>query len=80
MTKQEFMYEYSLVLNRALADKDWHRSDLAKVTGLSKVSISKYCRGQSVPNIYNATKIAKVLGWPTCNPIPMIFSQNKRSQ
>ncbi len=38
--------------------KDWSQSDLAKNSGISRVMIGKYERGEAVPSIDAAKKIA----------------------
>lgn len=38
-----------------------NQKELARATGISEHSISKYARGEAVPSLYNAARIAKAL-------------------
>lgn len=45
-----------------LENKNITQSDLSRLTGIHKSSISLYCADQSMPNNKNTTRIAKALG------------------
>lgn len=48
-------------LKAILENKGMTQSDLCKLTGIHKSSISLYCADQNVPNNKNMTRIAKAL-------------------
>ncbi len=48
-------------LKKALSNSIYNASQLSKLTGISKSSISEYLSGKFIPKYQNAQKIAKVL-------------------
>lgn len=52
-------------LNKALSDSIYNASQLSKLTGISKSSISEYLSGKFTPKYQNTQKIAKILGVST---------------
>lgn len=64
MTELEFRKEFSKRLYRFLYWKGITQDDLAKKTGISRVSINKYLNCRSTPSFYIIDKITKALGCP----------------
>lgn len=60
--EEEWRGDFRSNLRRKLATTDMTQEDLAEVTGISKVMISKYMQGRATPNLYNALKLSKALG------------------
>lgn len=60
--EEEWRIEFRSNLRRKLASTDMTQEDLAKVTGISKTTISYYMQGRATPNAYNVFKLAKALG------------------
>lgn len=44
-----------------LEDKGISRSELARLIGINKSTVCRYCNGEITPNIYDITAIALVL-------------------
>lgn len=53
---------FSARLTILMREKGVHRWELAEATGISEVTLTKYATGQSTPSLFNARKIAKVIG------------------
>lgn len=53
--------EFGKRLYKALLDKSWNQSDLARAAGVGRDSISQYVRGKTVPTPQNLKKIAQCL-------------------
>lgn len=58
LTKDEFGRRLSALM----MDKGWNQSDLARVAGLGRDSISTYVRGLTFPEPKNLRKLADALG------------------
>ena len=54
--------EFGKRLYKALLDKGWNQSDLARAAGVGRDSISQYVRGKTVPTPQNLKKIAQSVG------------------
>ncbi len=52
----------SKIITDLRKSKDWSQSELANKTGISQVMVGKYERGDAVPSIEVAKKIADALG------------------
>lgn len=50
--------EISKVITDLRKEKDWSQNDLASKTGISQVMVGKYERGDAIPSIEVAKKIA----------------------
>lgn len=57
-TRELFKYTLNAKLNDICMSQEY----LAKETGISKVTINKYCTGKALPNYINIGRIAKALG------------------
>lgn len=53
--------EFGKRLYKALLDKGWNQSDLARAANVGRDSISQYVRGKTVPTPQNLKKIAGCL-------------------
>lgn len=58
LTRQEFGRR----LARAMADKEWNQSDLARAAGIGRDSVSTYINGKVFPTPIALRKIAGALG------------------
>ena len=48
-------------LKKILKEKGLSQKDLAKKTNITRAAISRYVRGERIPNGYNLLKMAKTL-------------------
>lgn len=49
-------------MQRLIAERDIHRADVARATGLSKGAIGLYCRAIAQPSVGAASRIASFFG------------------
>lgn len=61
LSEDEWTKSFSVTLKQKVSTKGLTQKDLSDATGISKVSISKYMSGKSIPSYYNMIKIAQVL-------------------
>ncbi len=66
LTKQEFGRR----LYRAILEKGWTQSELARQAGILRDSVSTYIRGRNMPDAVNLKKIAKALGMKEADLLP----------
>lgn len=50
------------IIVRSREEKSWNQTELAEQSGVSRVMIGKYERGEAIPSIEAAKKIADALG------------------
>lgn len=62
MDKAALMRAFAARLLRARQRKNWSQADLVRASGLTKDSISKYHRAESLPHDYSLAKLADALG------------------
>jgi transcriptional regulator with XRE-family HTH domain len=63
MQEQIFSSEtFSRALNRAMEEKGWNQKDLARHSGLSQPSISRYINGSTEPKLSDLGLLAQCLG------------------
>ena len=51
-------------LRKRMNEKGIGQEELSEITGISKVTISSYVNGKSLPNLYNADRIAEAISCP----------------
>ena len=61
LTDDEWQAEFAYRLNDQLRARLMNQKDLSEKTGISAVTINKYCRGEGMPGIHNLAKIARAL-------------------
>lgn len=61
MKEREWKKKFGMTLSRMIAMRGIRQYELAEMTGVSEVMISKYTYGEVVPSFYNAYRIAKAL-------------------
>lgn len=61
ITEEDWVKDFSMILRQKIFLRGMSQGDLSEATGISKVSISKYMTGKSIPSYYNMTKIAQAL-------------------
>lgn len=54
--------EFGQRLSRAMLNKGWRQSELARQSGLSRDSVSTYILGKTLPSQINLKKLADALG------------------
>ncbi len=54
--------DFARRLQKALNDKGWNQSDLARAADIGRDSVSVYLRGKSLPGPKHLTSISKALG------------------
>ena len=60
-TPKTWVIEFSFRMRKKMREQMLSQDDLSMITGISKVSVSKYMNGKSIPSVYNARLIAKAL-------------------
>lgn len=61
ISEEDWLKDFSMTLKHKVSMSGLTRQDLSDITGISKVSISNYMNGKSMPSHYNMLKIAKAL-------------------
>lgn len=61
ISEEDWIKDFSMTLKHKVSMSGLTQQDLSNATGISKVSISKYMAGKSVPSHYNMLKIARAL-------------------
>lgn len=61
MTKEQWRYEFSFRLRKRMKRKGYNQRQLAELTGLSEVTLSRYINGVREPSSSVVYRIAKVL-------------------
>lgn len=61
MDDEKWKDEFSARLRRKMMNTDLTQDDLAGMTGISRVTISKYIRGRAMPSGSNLCKLARAL-------------------
>lgn len=64
LTEEEYKREFAHKLNRLMEANGYGQERLAKVTGISQSSISKYIRGDALPGYYNLMRFSHALNCP----------------
>ena len=59
--EDEYKMLFADILTRKMMEKETTQKDLAEITGLSKVSISGYMRGKTIPSSFAIYKLANAL-------------------
>ena len=62
MSKTETLSEFGIRLRKIMFRKNISQLELADMTKISNVTLSKYMNGQTMPSLYALDKIAKALG------------------
>lgn len=68
-SEEEWKADFATVLSRKMRAKNMTQKELAELTGVSSMLISKYMNGKSSPGVYNLMKIAEAL---ECFPTELI--------
>ena len=63
--RRDFAYK----MNGRMIELMMDQRKLSELTGISQSAISRYSRAEAMPTIYNAYKIAKVLGFTTADEL-----------
>ena len=63
--ENEWRRRFGMKLRHLMYRKRFSQYDLSKACGLSMRSLSLYMNGKSIPSLYNAERIARVLGCTT---------------
>ena len=63
LTEEQEMKEFSNRLRSLMGRKRIGQQELAECVGTSQVMISRYVRGETIPSVLMARKIAKTLGY-----------------
>lgn len=61
ISEEDWIKDFSMTLKHKVSMSGLTRQDISDITGISKVSISNYMNGKSMPSHYNMLKIAKAL-------------------
>lgn len=61
-SEQDWRDNFALRLRHRLHRKNMTSEELSDITGISRITISKYTNGKATPSMYNAEKIADALG------------------
>ena len=61
MTEEEYTHEFSCRLKFLMKERLMTQTKLAEMTGIPQPHISRYCRGETIPDFYKLNKIAKAL-------------------
>lgn len=61
LSEEQWRKEFSIKLRNILADKGMNQETLSDLTNISRVTISRYVRGQSAPSSCNLALIARAL-------------------
>lgn len=61
ISEEDWIKDFSMTLKNKVSMSGLTRQDISDITGISKVSISNYMNGKSMPSHYNMLKIAKAL-------------------
>ena len=61
ISEEDWIKDFSMTLKHKISMSGLTRQDISDITGISKVSISNYMNGKSMPSHYNMLKIAKAL-------------------
>lgn len=75
-TKEEFAKR----LYKAMENKGWTQSQLARYAGLNRDAISTYIRGRSIPSPDSLSKMAKVLDVKAEDLLPKYFESAAQEQ
>ena len=62
MDEKTYMSEFAFIVDTKITAKGITLEDLSERTGISIPTIYRYMRGDSIPNLYKAKKLADVLG------------------
>lgn len=65
LTDEEIRRKFARTLTSKMEDMPIFQEDLATLTGISRVTISDYCRGKALPNYINLRKLSHAL---KCSP------------
>lgn len=63
LSDKEWSKLFGLKLKRIIHDKGLTQTELADLSGMSRVAVNSYIRGKKLPTIYNINKIAKALNY-----------------
>lgn len=61
ISEEDWIKDFSMTLKHKVSMSGLTLQDISDITGISKVSISNYMNGKSMPSHYNMLKIAKAL-------------------
>ena len=61
ISEEDWIKDFSMTLKHKVSMSGLTLQDISDITGISKVSISKYMNGKSIPSHYNMLKIARAL-------------------
>lgn len=62
ITEEEWRREFKIRLNNILVRSNTSQEELAKYLGTNQQTVSRYCTGKMMPNIYTINKIAMFFG------------------
>ena len=63
--QKEWDIEFGINLEQKLKEKELNKSELSKLTGIDKSTITKYTSGKKTASSYNVASMAKALGCST---------------
>lgn len=61
MTEEECTYEFSCRLKFLMRERLMTQTKLSEMTGIPQQYISRYCRGETIPDFHKLNKIARAL-------------------
>lgn len=64
-TEEQYQQNLGRYLRRAMGIKGITQKELAEITGISVITLSKYMNGKATPSSYNLRKLVNALG---CSP------------
>ena len=64
MTEEEYRREFAYRLKFLMRERIITQTRLSEMTGIPQQHISRYCRGDAMPDFYKLNKIARALNCP----------------
>lgn len=61
VSEESWSKEFGIRLYKIMNERGISQNELSEMTGISKVSLSKYMNGKAIPSAYNARRIARAL-------------------
>lgn len=61
MPEKDWRVAYSRRFYKRIRDRGISQNELSEMTGISRVTLSRYINGKATPSLYNAGKLAKAL-------------------
>ena len=58
------MSKFTMNLKKLMIEREMNAADIARKTGMTQATLSRYINGKRIPNINSVIKIAKALNVP----------------